>query len=262
MEGPNQVPKIPATCTGSKRVAGGSTLPSRASTISKTSTKSASNPTPSSFARVESLPPPQVVRARVVFEYTATSPYELSIDEDETVKVLEEDDGSGWVKVANSSGGKGLVPASYVEVVGLGEKGSNVTPRASGQFGGSIYPLTPPQPPGYSSCSRCPLTVRGVYDYQATGEDEIDVKEGRTIQLTAGPRGGQNYGDGWWEGRCFRCVQHLLASKAQPPSQPRSARNLMAMTGKLMSCRVRRPRSLSSGARFSRDEAFHIAHQI
>jgi hypothetical protein len=75
----------------------------------------------------------------VVFRYTATSPYELSIDEGKTVKVLEEDDGSGWVKVANNSGGKGLVPASYVEVVGAGEKGSTVTPRASAQYGASIY---------------------------------------------------------------------------------------------------------------------------
>ena len=75
----------------------------------------------------------------MVFEYTATSPYELSIGEGETVKILEEDDGSGWVKVANTSGGKGLVPASYVEVVELGEKEPNVTPRASAQYGASIY---------------------------------------------------------------------------------------------------------------------------
>lgn len=53
---------------------------------------------------------------------------------------------------------------------------------------------------------RRPLTVRGVYDYQATGEDEIDVKEGSMIQLTTGPRGGKNYGDGWWEGQCYRSV--------------------------------------------------------
>ena len=45
-----------------------------------------------------------------------------------------------------------------------------------------------------------------MYDYQATGEDEINVQEGRTIQLTTGPRGGQNYGDGWWEGQCFPCT--------------------------------------------------------
>lgn len=30
------------------------------------------------------------------------------------------------------------------------------------------------------------------------------------IQLTAGPRGGQNYGDGWWEGQCsVSCVEPL-----------------------------------------------------
>lgn len=75
----------------------------------------------------------------MVFEYAATSPYELSIGEGEAVKVLEEDDGSGWVKVANNSGGKGLVPASYVEVVGPEEKRSIVTPRTSAQYGASIY---------------------------------------------------------------------------------------------------------------------------
>lgn len=74
-----------------------------------------------------------------MFEYIATSPYELSIGEGETIKVLEEDDGSGWVKVANNSGGKGLVPASYVEVVGSEAKESNVTPRASTQHGTSIH---------------------------------------------------------------------------------------------------------------------------
>lgn len=75
----------------------------------------------------------------MVFEYASTSPYELSISEGETVKVLEEDDGSGWIKVANSLGGKGLVPASYVEAVGAEEKVSNVTPRTSAQYGASIY---------------------------------------------------------------------------------------------------------------------------
>ena len=72
----------------------------------------------------------------MMFEYTATSPYELSISEGETVKILEEDDGSGWVKVGNGSGGKGLVPASYVEAVGHDRKRSNVTPRTSAQYGG------------------------------------------------------------------------------------------------------------------------------
>ena len=33
------------------------------------------------------------------------------------VHIIEEDDGSGWVKVIDDAGGKGLVPASYVQVV-------------------------------------------------------------------------------------------------------------------------------------------------
>lgn len=45
-----------------------------------------------------------------------------------TVHVLEEDDGSGWVKVADESGGKGLVPASYLEFL-QGDGGQ--TPRST-----------------------------------------------------------------------------------------------------------------------------------
>lgn len=101
-----------------------------------------SEPTPSSFARVESTPAAEVINGRVMFEYSATSPYELSISEGETVKVLEEDDGSGWVKVGNASGGKGLVPASYVEVVGHDKKRSNVTARPSAQYGGLTVSLS------------------------------------------------------------------------------------------------------------------------
>jgi hypothetical protein len=191
----------------------------------------------------------------VVFEYTATSPYELSIGEGETVKVLEEDDGSGWVKVANNSGGKGLVPASYVEVVGSEEE-SNVTPRTSAQYGALICLRCS------SSASRlslraclttvtddynpwCLIVVRGVYDYPATGEDEISVKEGRMIRLTTGPRGGQKYGDGWWEGQCFRCVFDaegfsVRLISLRPPRRPsgRKEKNYGVTTDKLMACHL------------------------
>jgi len=52
--------------------------------------------------------------------------------------VVEEDDGSGWVKVADDHGGKGLVPASYLEtadVKSLELSGGSEEPQASGQFG-------------------------------------------------------------------------------------------------------------------------------
>lgn len=153
-----------------------------------------------------------------MFEYTATSPYELSIGEDDMVKVLEGDDGSGWIKVANVSGGKGLVPASYVKVshhveVSNHAEVSKEVPRASEQYGASVvfinsyftkvHPYLPPiRPPG-CHLPWYPLIVRGLFDYQATGEDEINVRKDSRIRLTTGPRGGKNYGDGWWEGSRF-----------------------------------------------------------
>jgi len=44
------------------------------------------------------------------------------------------------------------------------------------------------------------LAVRGLYDYPAQGSDELGIGEGEMIELSGGPNGGQNYGDGWWEG--------------------------------------------------------------
>ena len=67
---------------------------------------------------------PEIVAARVVCEYTSETSFGLSIREGETVNVLEDDDGTGWIKVANGSGKKGLVPVTYLESV---------------QYGASVY---------------------------------------------------------------------------------------------------------------------------
>lgn len=48
------------------------------------------------------------------------------------------------------------------------------------------------------------MKVRGLYDYHSQGPDELNVSEGARIELTSGPSGGQNYGDGWWEGQLHR----------------------------------------------------------
>jgi len=50
------------------------------------------------------------------------------------MKVLEEDDGSGWVKVQDSEGMTGLIPASY-----LGEAAAAVTPRAASPVSAAKY---------------------------------------------------------------------------------------------------------------------------
>jgi len=98
------------------------------------------------------------------------------------VQVLEEDDGSGWIKVLDESGGKGLVPASYIKIEEAGTPPTETAHRAAPiQKGSRKY-------------------VRGLYDYQAQGPDELSIQEGVSIELTSGPSGGMNYADGWWEG--------------------------------------------------------------
>jgi hypothetical protein len=117
-------------------------------------------PTPSSFVQGDALH--GYPSARVAFDFSASSPFELSVSgkciillnachlmnmntrflvhsiEGATVHVVEEDDGSGWVKVTNNHGGKGLIPASYLEtadVKSLELSGGSEEPRGSGQFG-------------------------------------------------------------------------------------------------------------------------------
>jgi uncharacterized protein YgiM (DUF1202 family) len=52
------------------------------------------------------------------------------------VRVIEEDDGSGWVKVADEDGGRGLVPASYIESADASQAPeSSAGHLGSGQFG-------------------------------------------------------------------------------------------------------------------------------
>ncbi|KAJ3489206.1 hypothetical protein NLI96_g2264 [Meripilus lineatus] len=151
---------------------------------STSSTGTATTPTASSFTRPDlKSQEEEYPSARVIFEFTPTSPFELAISEGWTVKVVEPDDGSGWVKVADESGGKGLVPASYIEIE---KKSPKAKPR-------------PPPPRGAARKSSSKF-VRALYEYSPQGTDEIEIREGEMIELTTGPTGGQNYADGWWEG--------------------------------------------------------------
>ena len=51
------------------------------------------------------------------------------------VSVVEPDDGSGWVKVADESGKSGLVPASYIEAA----EEEVATPAAQQHYGSGKY---------------------------------------------------------------------------------------------------------------------------
>jgi len=100
--------------------------------------------------------------AQVLFDFTANSEFELDVsgeysllsevqgmtdpvDKDGTaVRVLEPDDGSGWVKVMDLHGKDGLVPASYLQ---LGDSAIGTPPQqspsrkgpSSKRYGGSFH---------------------------------------------------------------------------------------------------------------------------
>lgn len=197
-------------------------------------------PTPSSFARTSHVVEDKGPSARVLFDFSPTSPFELAASgtspghsdgvfmsarltityflAESIVHVLEEDDGSGWVKVADDSGAKGLVPASYLE---FQDAASAPDSRAS-----------TPGPRAAQSADDCGMysciisfqllttsTVRGIYPYKAQGPDELDVEEGAMIRLTDGPTGGRNYADGWWEGTRV-CWPYPTYSEADGPLDP------------------------------------------
>lgn len=187
--------KVPADCSGA--TATGSTLsrqPTNASTLShQSSTRSSiqqpppSAATPSSFVTAQEPEDNEddYQSARILFDFSPGSEFELGVSEGNVVYILEPDDGSGWVKVSPSptgAGKNGLVPASYVELVGDSESaGIPRTTQAASDSAGSEK-------------------VRALYSYQSTGADELALEEGEVLTLSPGPTGGQHYAEGWWEG--------------------------------------------------------------
>ncbi|RDB15326.1 Protein BZZ1 [Hypsizygus marmoreus] len=170
--------KVPADC---QQMNGVSRTPSILSQSSSMSLLSLSRtvptveaPTASSFVQPMAAEKETYPTARVLFDFSATSEFELGVSESEIVYIVEPDDGSGWVKVADSRSRDGLVPASYLDQDSANQ--APVTQRGSGQY------------------------VRAIYSYQARGKDELGLTEGATVELTSGPSGGQHYGNGWWEG--------------------------------------------------------------
>ncbi|KAH8989067.1 hypothetical protein EDB92DRAFT_1947619 [Lactarius akahatsu] len=178
--------KVAADCSGVRgvrqKVTDSESVSGSSPTLSRSSSRASSTvlPTASSFTQstILTIPEAEFPVVRVVYDFTPTSPFELAVHEGASVRVVEEDDGSGWVKVVDEDGGRGLVPASYIEAADATPAPASGAEQSigSGQF------------------------VRGLYDYRSQGPDELDVSEGARIELTSGASGGRNYADGWWEG--------------------------------------------------------------
>ncbi|KAH6912884.1 hypothetical protein BKA70DRAFT_778610 [Coprinopsis sp. MPI-PUGE-AT-0042] len=180
--------KFPANCGQPQEVATPTSSLSRSDTSSTARTTkssllsvpSSATPTPSSFVQPQADDTESYPSVRAVFDFPAGSEFELAVRENETLQMVEPDDGSGWVKVQNANGQSGLVPATYVEETTEGWE--TMTPAPAKSLAGSAQ------------------RVRALYDYQSQGPDELPLVESEIVELSDGPQGGKNYADGWWEG--------------------------------------------------------------
>ncbi|KAJ7928075.1 hypothetical protein B0H13DRAFT_2248511 [Mycena leptocephala] len=169
--------KVPADCQHSEEGRKSSVISRSSTTAPRTSVDRAAPPTPSAFAQsvAEETYEESYQSARMLFDFTPTSEFELQVAEGTSVQVIEPDDGSGWVKVSDGLH-SGLVPASYVEYEDAAPSAGGGSEEGSGEY------------------------VRALYAYEARGADELGLDEGELVELSSGPEGGQHYGDGWWEG--------------------------------------------------------------
>ncbi|KAF8318394.1 hypothetical protein DL93DRAFT_2075793 [Clavulina sp. PMI_390] len=117
----------------------------------------------------------------VVFDFTASSTFELTASAGTPVWLVDGDDGSGWMKVSDGTK-EGLVPSAYLKIT---------APAASG----TTKKAKPPPPPGRGT--RPGKKVRALYDYAPQGDDELSLTVGCTVTLTPT---GDAYAEGWYEG--------------------------------------------------------------
>lgn len=209
-------PKVPATCraapAGASASASGSlgarTLDRTASVRTATSGSSgggggaraatgpAAGPSqrrtvaapPSSSTSASSPPPP---RAKVLYAYEATSPNELTISEGQVLSIVEQDnDGSGWITVQNTSGQQGLVPENYtLRMVTAASDGSDDDDGSDDEDNS--------EEEGHATATSGTSRVRALYSHTASADDELSIAEGETITLTST---GFDVGNGWCEG--------------------------------------------------------------
>ena len=114
--------------------------------------------------------------AKALYPYEAAGDDETGMVSGEVMEILEFDDGSGWTSV-KLSGGQGLVPTSYLEILDDGgkKKGPSVPPKRG---------------------ARRVQYVEALYDYQADGDDEISIRAGDRIAVIQD----DTDGSGWTEG--------------------------------------------------------------
>ncbi|KAI9480354.1 MAG: hypothetical protein EXX96DRAFT_481652 [Benjaminiella poitrasii] len=137
---------------------------------------------------------------RSIYSYEAQNTDELSMAEGDLLKIVEPDDGTGWIR-AQLGNQVGLVPANYIEYL------ENDHPAETNDGSNSVYLDDQPQydapsivtlPQTSMSHTETPVAfyekVIALYDFEAVNPEELNLRQGDIIIVT------KKEDNGWWEG--------------------------------------------------------------
>jgi hypothetical protein len=137
---------------------------------------------------------------RSIYSYDAQNADELSITEGDLLKIIEADDGTGWIK-AQLGNQVGLIPANYIEYLEqephteTREMNDHYSQSTMDQLETSV-PSEPtlPAPETYPDEASTRESVVALYDFEAVNAEELNIRQGDIIVVT------KKDDSGWWEG--------------------------------------------------------------
>lgn len=145
--------------------------------------------------------------------YEAQREDELTIGEGESLQIIEESEGDGWIKVQNVNGQCGYIPEAYVEVQRV--RGFSVSDGLSANQDAAVSPqisqgsassltdyevqaVTANMVSVPDSGTPAVCYVRALYDYTGSSSEELSFLEGTVFKVTS--KGEPGVDDGYWEG--------------------------------------------------------------
>ncbi|XP_061762191.1 sorting nexin-18a isoform X2 [Nerophis ophidion] len=160
------------------------------------------------------------LRARAIYDFTSENPGEVSVRENEIVSLCSEKDIEGWLEGTNSKGERGLIPASYVEI--LRNDNNNTS--------GSRYANVPPagmDGSGQTTVDNVPDAVKAPpQTYLQTSDDDWDDDwdDSSTVADEPGTVGSRYYeGNG---PTTYRVSTVCMSRGQHPKSSATVSRNL------------------------------------
>ncbi|CAL1701025.1 unnamed protein product [Somion occarium] len=128
-------------------------------------------------------PAPHTSVVKILYDYEATQPTELTIKEDEILYAYDQDE--GWLLVGDKEGTRaGYIPGNYVEEVDEDAEASEV-PSSGPSLSQIVVPPSPPRPAYVDPADRVASNKAQADDIQTWAVSEVD-KKGKKKKGTLG----------------------------------------------------------------------------